>query len=146
MNDVAPETENTTLEFLETAAALERRLDSALSMTRGVSFSEYRLLRALSEASENCLPRIELARAVGLTASAVTRALKPLEKLGYVSTERSERDARQSLAVISPEGVTLLEDAALVLQDILRSLPLNTLGTQKVSEFRCRLEEMRRRS
>lgn len=87
----ATQTETTVLEFLETAYALDRRLDRALSNARGISFSEYRLLRTLSKSGAVWFPRVDLAYAVGLTASAITRALKPLEKLGYVTAERGER-------------------------------------------------------
>jgi DNA-binding MarR family transcriptional regulator len=141
--DINSQTETTVLRFLETAAILERRLDRALSNTRGISFSEYRLLSTLSKAKTGGIPRIDLANAVGLTASAVTRALKPLEKLGYVTTQRSERDARQSLAIITPAGLELLNDAQGVLQDILRELPLNTLSQQKITEFQNRLKELK---
>lgn len=144
-NNIATHTEATALDFLATASALERRLDHALSNVRGISFSEYRLLRTLSKASASGFPRIDLADAVGLTASAVTRALKPLEKLGYVTTERSERDARQSRAVITPAGLELLDDARRVLQDTLSDLPLNALSPPKIAEFRSRLDELKRK-
>ncbi len=144
--NIATHTESTVLQFLETAALLERALDRALSNARGISFSEYRLLRALAHAYAGGAPRIELASAVGLTASAVTRALKPLEKLGYVATEKGERDARQSRAVITTAGRELLDDAQGVLQDNLRSLPLNTLSAQKVADFRNRLDELGRKT
>ncbi|MFT4631170.1 MAG: DNA-binding MarR family transcriptional regulator [Candidatus Pseudothioglobus sp.] len=140
--NVAPHTTPTILQFLETAAGLERRLDRALSFTRGVSFSEYRLLLALSK-STNGLPRIDLANAVGLTASAVTRALKPLEKIGLVTTQKSERDARQSFAVITAAGEELLSDAGGVLQDVFRQLTINTLSKNKINEFQSRLAELR---
>jgi DNA-binding MarR family transcriptional regulator len=140
--NVAPHTTPTILQFLETAAGLERRLDRALSFTRGVSFSEYRLLLALSK-STNGLPRIDLANAVGLTASAVTRALKPLEKIGLVTTQKSERDARQSFAVITAAGEQLLSDAGGVLQDVFRQLTINTLSKNKINEFQSRLAELR---
>ncbi len=140
---IAPETEETVLHFLETAAAFEREIDRAFSNARGISFSEYRLLLSLSKASAGGLPRIDLADAVGLTASAVTRALQPLEKLGYVATEKGERDARQSLARITPAGRQLLEDVQVVFQDILRALPLNTLSPKKVAEFRSRLADFK---
>ncbi len=143
--NIATHTEPTVLQFLETAAALERKLDRALSNIRGISFSEYRLLRALAHTYTAGVPRIELANAVGLTASAVTRALKPLEKLGYVTTEKSERDARQSRAVITTAGRELLDDARGVLQDCLGSLPLNNLSAQKVAELRIRLDELGRK-
>jgi DNA-binding MarR family transcriptional regulator len=141
--NVAPHTTPTILQFLETAAGLERRLDRALSFTRGVSFSEYRLLLALSK-SANGLPRIDLANAVGLTASAVTRALKPLEKIGLVTTQKSERDARQSFAVITAAGEELLSDAGGVLQDVFRQLAINTLSKNKINEFQSRLAELRK--
>ncbi len=104
-------TEDLVLEFLDVAGVVERRLDSALSYTRGVSFSEYRLLRTLALGHEGGAPRVELAGAVGLTPSAVTRALKPLEKMGYVKTVSNERDARQSLAQLTAGGRELLADA-----------------------------------
>ncbi|MBV1929080.1 MAG: MarR family transcriptional regulator [Gammaproteobacteria bacterium] len=113
-----------------------------MSCTKGISFSEYRLLKALSQANPSGFPRIDLAYRVGLTASAVTRALKPLEKIGYVTTERSERDARQSLAVITPAGRELLDDAQGILQDALGDLPINTLSSQKIAEFQSRLKEL----
>ncbi|WP_373084210.1 MarR family winged helix-turn-helix transcriptional regulator [Sneathiella sp.] len=140
-SDLAPHTEQTVLQFLDTASALERRLDRILSSTKGVSFSEYRLLMALSEANPTGCPRIDLANRVGLTASAVTRALKPLEKIGCVTTERSERDARQSLAVITPAGRDLLADAQAILRDALRDLPVNSLSSPKLTEFQHRLTE-----
>lgn len=142
---IARHTESTVLQLLETASALERKLDRALSNTKGISFSEYRLLKALSHANPCGYPRIDLANEVGLTASAVTRALKPLEKIGYVTTERSERDARQSLAVITPAGREMLDDAQGILQDTLGDLPINTLSSQKIAELQNRLKELRSR-
>ncbi|MFT7246479.1 MAG: DNA-binding MarR family transcriptional regulator [Candidatus Azotimanducaceae bacterium] len=145
MNDVNIEkrTEATILQFLESAAYLERRLDRALSATRGISFSEYRLLSALSRVTDNGIPRIDLANAVGLTASAVTRALKPLEKIGLVTTQKSERDARQSLAMITPVGLDLLNDAQGVLRDMFKGLFMNTLNENEIEEFQSRLSEIR---
>jgi len=141
--NIAQHTEITVLRLLDSASALSRRLDCVLSNSRGISFSEYRLLRTLSKANAGGYPRIDLANAVGLTASAVTRALKPLEKLGYVATDRNERDARQSLAVITTAGLELLADAQNVLNDTFSELRLNTLSQQEVAEFQNRLDELR---
>ena len=71
-------------DLVNAAGYLERRLDRALSGVRGISFSEYRLLRELAARPEARAMRVELAQAVGLTPSAVTRALKPMEKLGLI--------------------------------------------------------------
>ena len=139
---LAPLTEPTVLEFLETASDLVHRLDRALSF-RGISFSEYRLLRVLSSTKAVGCPRIDLAQAVGLTPSAVTRALKPLEKIGYLTNKRNMRDARQSLATLTPAGQRLLNDAQGDLNDLFTSLPLNYLNQQAIAEFKLRLLDMR---
>lgn len=96
---------------------LERRLDNALAAIRGISFAEYRLLKALGEAHNSQASRVELAHAVGLTPSGVTRALRPMEKLGIVSTVKSKRDARLAIAGLTPAGRELLEDASKVVDD-----------------------------
>ena len=136
-----PHTESTVFEFLETASRLERRLDRALSI-RGISFSEFRLLKSLMATEAIGCSRIELATAVGLTPSAVTRALKPLDKLGYVTTSRNVRDARQSLATITAAGEQLFEDAQGAMRDLFVSLPFNGLSRQKITEFQTRLPDL----
>ena len=108
-------------EFALTFAAawnrLERRLDSSLGSIKGISLAEYRLLRALSVASNSRASRVELAHIVGLTPSGVTRALRPLEKLGIVSTVRSQRDARLAIATLTPAGQQMVRDASGVVDD-----------------------------
>lgn len=139
---LASQTEATVLQFLDTAAHLELKLDRALSNTKGVSFSEYRLLAAIGASASRGCSRIKLAQQVGLTPSAVTRALKPLEKLGFVETVRNERDARQSLATLTAGGLEMLKDAQGIVADVLRDLPLNALGEKKRTEFSSRLKEL----
>lgn len=126
---------NLAFELLDAADYLERRLDRALSTIRGLSFSEYRLLRALAEQPEARAMRVDLAQAVGLTPSAVTRALKPLEKLCYVETLKSDRDARRSLACLTDSGRELLSDAEGIARDVLSSLPIETLSSAGLDEF-----------
>ncbi len=122
-------------ELLDAAGYLEHRLDRALSAIRGLSFSEYRLLRALAAQPDARAMRVELAKAVRLTPSAVTRALKPLEKLGYVETLKSDRDARRSLACLTGSGRELLTDAENVARDVLSDLPLESLTSTGIDEF-----------
>jgi len=109
-----------TLAFAAAWNRLEKRLDSSLGAIRGISLAEYRLLRALFDAPSSWASRVDLAHAVGLTPSGVTRALRPLEKLGFVSTARSKRDARLALASLTPPGQELVEDAAGVINDTVK--------------------------
>ena len=101
---------------------LERRLDSSLGAIRGISLAEYRLLKALGDAPGAQASRVDLAKAVGLTPSGVTRALRPMEKLGIVSTLKSKRDARLAIAALTPAGRELLGDASGVVSDTMKTL------------------------
>ena len=134
MKKKAKRSEQLILDMLDAAAVVERRLDNELSFSRGVSFSEYRLLRALQEANQG-LTRVALAQSLSVTPSGVTRALKPLEKLGYVATVRNERDARQSLATLTAGGATLLEDVSGVLADFYASLLLDQLSDARLGGY-----------
>ena len=122
-------------DLLNAAGYLERRLDRALSTIRGVSFTEYRMLRVLAARPDARAMRVELAEAVGLTPSAVTRALKPMEKLGLIETLKSERDARRSLACLTSGGQELLSDAEGIVRDVLLGLPIEALGEAGLDAF-----------
>jgi DNA-binding MarR family transcriptional regulator len=119
---------NTTAEqtlALTLAAAwnrLERRLDGSLGAIRGISLAEYRLLKALGDAPGSQASRVDLAHAVGLTPSGVTRALRPMEKLSIVSTVKSKRDARLAIAALTPAGRELLDDASSVVDDTMQTV------------------------
>jgi DNA-binding MarR family transcriptional regulator len=110
------------LTLLGAGARVERRLDRALANIKGISFSEFHLLRSLGNEHNATATRVDLASAVGLTPSGVTRALRPLEKLGFVKTTKDARDARRALARLTPQGVELVSDAAGVVGDVVADL------------------------
>ncbi len=114
------------LAFAAAWSRLERRLDGALSSIKGISFAEYRLLHELADAPPTGLRRVDLAEAVGLTPSGVTRALRPLEKLGFVLTAKSDRDARLALASLTGAGRLLAGDASGVVDDVAAQLVART--------------------
>ncbi|MEQ8861479.1 MAG: MarR family winged helix-turn-helix transcriptional regulator [Pseudomonadales bacterium] len=118
--------------LLDAANRIELLLNRTLSNTRGISFREYHLLRELSGFHRAAATRVDLAAAVGLTPSAVTRALKPLEKLGYVTTQKSDRDARRSLAELTAGGRELLADAQLAVDDVIAGLDLERVDRPAV--------------
>ena len=55
--------------------------------------------------------RVDLADAIGLTASGITRLLLPMEKIGLVRREAHDGDARVSYVCIAPGGETKLREA-----------------------------------
>ena len=122
MNMPLSQEQTLALTFAAAWNRLERRLDHSLGAIRGISLAEYRLLRALGNAPGSRASRVDLAEAVGLTPSGVTRALRPMEKLGIVSTVRSKRDARLAIAALTPAGREVLDDASGVVDDTMKAL------------------------
>ena len=144
MTQVNNKSESIVMQVLDTAAALERGMDGALSFSRGVTFSEYRLLRTLQDADRG-LTRVALANVLSVSPSGVTRALKPLEKLGYVTTVKNERDARQSLAMLTEGGRELLSDVSGVLNDYLNGLDIESISEAQLSALEQVLKTLRDR-
>jgi DNA-binding MarR family transcriptional regulator len=107
-------------------AAMLRRFDSALGSIHGISFGDFQLLDHIDRAAGGRLRRVDLAERLGLTASGVTRALLPLEKIGLVAREADPRDARVGYAVITAAGKELLANATvttnLVSGDLLQAV------------------------
>ena len=124
------------LRLADTWSRIERRLDHSLGAIRGISLAEYRLLRALGDAPGASASRVDLANAVGLTPSGVTRALKPMEKLGIVSTVKSKRDARLAIAALTPAGRDLLSDASGIVDEAAQAM------LKRAPDTRNRLDEL----
>jgi len=116
--------------FLAAASRIERRLDRSLSAIKGISFTEFQLLNQLRLEHNGAATRVDLAASVHLTPSAVTRALQPLEKLGMVRSEKSARDARQTIATLTDAGEEVLDDANQLVKDeiALLSIPKEVSG------------------
>lgn len=92
-------------------ADITRYVDAKLSNIHGLSFGDFMLLHHLDHAHGKRLRRTDLAERMGLTASAVTRALLPLEKIGMVARQADPRDARVGFATLTPAGERVLGDA-----------------------------------
>lgn len=78
----------------------------------GASFSEFVILRSIDSEGAAGIRRIDLAKAVDLSVSGVTRALQPLEKQGYVTQQESSLDARERRVVLTAAGKELFDDIA----------------------------------
>lgn len=104
-----------------------RRIDGKLSSVHGLSFGDFTILYHLKHAHEARLRRIDLAEFMGLTASAVTRALLPLEKIGLVDRQSDLRDARVGYACLTLAGHQLFayasQTAEVACQDAFRAIP-----------------------
>jgi DNA-binding MarR family transcriptional regulator len=99
------------LRLAKAHAALVRRFDRRLGTLHGLSFGDFILLLNLSSAPGEKLRRIDLAEKLGLSASAVTRSLIPLERIGLVKRQRDLRDARIGYAVLTKTGQRVLQES-----------------------------------
>ena len=95
------------LAIRELVNATEKR-----ALVYGASFSEFVILRAIEREGNAGIRRVDLAKAVDLSVSGVTRALQPLEKQGYVSQQESALDARERRVVLTDSGKVLFDDIA----------------------------------
>lgn len=105
------------LKLVQIQSLISRRFDARLSV-HGLGFSDFIILHHLYHAPGRKLRRVDLAELTGVTASGVTRMLAPMEKIGLVSRETNERDARVSFVVLAPGGKRLFEDSAQTMNNI----------------------------
>ena len=130
--------------IIEIGQSLERRATATASMTSGLSYTEMRLLSALENGPQT---RTDLATLVGLTPSAISRALGPLEKLGFVVSARDGRDARQSRAQLTEAGAERLGDAQAAVAAAWEGLALDfgSINEADVANLREQLSQPRPR-
>ena len=101
---------------------ISSRVDHSLGAVHGIGYVEFMVLQQLAQSPAGQMRRVDLANAIGRTASGVTRLLKPMEKIGLVQRGSSERDARVSLVALSAAGREKLEDALLTVNDLAERL------------------------
>ena len=92
-------------------SAMTRAFNAELQAGCGITVTDFEVLRRLAAADDGLMRRIDIANAVGLTPSGVTRLLDGLEASGLVRKEHCESDARVTYAAITAEGRALLETA-----------------------------------
>ncbi|WP_374463392.1 MarR family winged helix-turn-helix transcriptional regulator [Chryseobacterium sp.] len=116
-------------------SVIARRFDSLGA--HGLGLNDFVILYILNSSSQSKMRRIDLAEKTGLTASGVTRLLNPLEKIGLVTRETNERDARVSYVVITANGKKIFEEtkqsAEHITKEILSTKKSKSLKT--VNEF-----------
>jgi DNA-binding MarR family transcriptional regulator len=98
------------LNFLFLVSKTEAKISRNLG-GNGLGFKDLAVLYAISQSTEGRIRRTDLAQAVGLTASGVTRLLIPLEKIGVIKRETNKLDARVSYTIMTKAGKELFEDA-----------------------------------
>lgn len=116
-------------EMSSLSSAFIKQADRKLS-THGISFAEFMVMHHLHRAPEYTMSRTELADAVSLSPSGITKKLNPMQKLHLVEKEVNARDARYSLVKLSATGVEIYNDALVTCIHCANSLMENVTGKQ----------------
>jgi DNA-binding MarR family transcriptional regulator len=98
--------------LLRSYSALTREMSARLHEGHGLRINDFEVLLLLSQADEDAMRGVDLAEAVQLTQSGITRLIDGLEKQGYVIRRACDTDARVSYAALTKEGRAKLEEAS----------------------------------
>lgn len=90
---------------------LPRSIDEDLTARTGLSLTNYVVLMQLSEAPDRQLRMSDLAEAVALSPSRITRVVHALEADGLVRRRVSPEDRRANLTALTDAGLRRLTDA-----------------------------------
>jgi DNA-binding MarR family transcriptional regulator len=108
--------------FVETHAAIVRRLDDDLRVQSGLTLSSYEVMVELVRAPGNRLRMAELAERLLFTRSGVTRLVDRLERAGFVERNECPHDGRGVYAILTQKGFDTFELAAVPHVDGVRRL------------------------
>jgi DNA-binding MarR family transcriptional regulator len=100
--------------FLRTHTHLLRRLEQDLQSQHKIGMASYDVLVQLAEAPDNRLRMSDLAEAVLLSRSGLTRLVDRLQREGLVERQPDPDDARGLYTVLTAKGRAALRDAAVV--------------------------------
>jgi DNA-binding MarR family transcriptional regulator len=96
--------------FVETVDDLTAAMNADLA-PHGISLGDYQVFVFLSEAAGRRMRMVDLAAALHLSPSGLTRRLDGLTRHGYVDRVPSLQDRRVMLAVLTDSGFAKLTDA-----------------------------------
>ena len=109
-------------------ARIRFALDDVLGTYHGLSYADYRLLRALAQCGESPMAMADLAPCLGVPLSAVVRQILPLEKTGLVQRQGADGAPGRGTVRLRPAARQVLVNATETAQDVCRRLALPDLG------------------
>ena len=99
------------LRLLQAADEFRAGLAGEFSAVHGLSVNEFLMMLHLERAPAQRLPRVELAKRMHVSASTITRMAAPMEKIGLLTRDADDRDARLAFVVITETGREKLSEA-----------------------------------
>jgi DNA-binding MarR family transcriptional regulator len=129
--------------FLRTHAELVRQLDDELQRAHKLPLSSYDVLVQLANAPGRRLRMAELADAVVLSRSGLTRLVDRLVEQGLVCRSRVDCDARGMYAVLTDAGLARLREASQTHIDGVRRLFVDRLDEEELAALARAWERIR---
>jgi DNA-binding MarR family transcriptional regulator len=132
----------TWIRFLATHSAITRELEARLMGAHGLTLSDYDVLVQLARAPERKLRNIDLAKAVVLTRSGVTRLVDGLENDGLVHRCSCESDKRGTFVALTDLGLERLRAATGTHVEGVRELFVERLGQDGLARMDAMLRSL----
>ncbi len=98
--------------FVRAHALLWKELDAQLERAHGLQLSSFEVLAQLSESDGRRMRMSELADAVSLSRSGLSRLIDRLVKEGLIERTPCQDDARGSFAVLTKQGLGRLQQVS----------------------------------
>lgn len=132
---LTPEEQRAWRAYIAASLLLEDALDRQLQQEAGMPHLYYSVLAGLSEAPERRMRMTDLAESLKITRSRLTYVVARLEKDGAVRREGCPSDKRGSVAVLTDEGMALLERTAPGHVEMVRRAVFDHLGPEQVEQL-----------
>lgn len=121
--------------YIAASLLLEDALDRQLQQEAGMPHLYYSVLANLSEAPDRRMRMTDLAEYLKITRSRLTYVVARLEKDGTVRREGCKSDKRGSVAVLTDEGMALLERTAPGHVEMVRRAVFDHLDPEQVEQL-----------
>jgi DNA-binding MarR family transcriptional regulator len=133
-------TECPALRVRQASRVLAKLFDEELA-PHGLQSSQLPVLTAAALFGDKGAPMSELARAVVMDRTTLTRGIQPLERAGLLRVARSPEDARTKLVVITRSGERMIEAIFPAWQRVIRQIR-GFIGAEAVAELHARLDQV----
>jgi DNA-binding MarR family transcriptional regulator len=114
---------------------LQPVLSAQLQRKFGISQFEYLMLARLSEAPGSMLRMSVLATTTGSSLPRLSQAVGRLEKRGWISRQADAQNSRYTVAVLTPEGLRRLQEAAPAHVEAVREFVFDRLTPAQAREL-----------
>ncbi len=122
--------------FLGAQLLLDAELDRQLRRDAGLSHDYYGMLAQLSEAPGRSLRMGDLAARSASSSSRVSHAAAAMERLGWLRRSPGPDDRRVQIAVLTDEGLAVLQSAAPGHVECVRRALFDVLSDEQVEQLR----------